>query len=115
MSVTFTAYIQTEIARSNSPTKKYDVISICSDRRSEGQSAKVRFDTYIYRAYGARVRAYEWLTCPSREVSISQTAGSSPASSAAVGSKGSMIAGTICALYKKGGEQRARISGEGEW
>eukprot|EP00962_Isochrysis_galbana_P055608 scaffold27374_cov112-Isochrysis_galbana.AAC.4 len=37
MSVTFTAYIQTEIARSNTPTKKYDVITICSDRRSEGQ------------------------------------------------------------------------------
>eukprot|EP00962_Isochrysis_galbana_P023833 scaffold7258_cov122-Isochrysis_galbana.AAC.3 len=31
------AYIQTEIARSNTPTKKYDVITICSDRRSEGQ------------------------------------------------------------------------------
>eukprot|EP00962_Isochrysis_galbana_P029269 scaffold9336_cov133-Isochrysis_galbana.AAC.13 len=31
------AYIQTEIARSNTPTKEYDVITICSDRRSEGQ------------------------------------------------------------------------------
>eukprot|EP00962_Isochrysis_galbana_P055745 scaffold27535_cov116-Isochrysis_galbana.AAC.4 len=43
------AYIQTEIARSNTPTKKYDVIiTICSDRRSEGQLRSLRSKIQVF-------------------------------------------------------------------